>query len=99
MSRRPTATTLGRSSGRLSNTVGRPSGSLAVVTRPRGLWNSHRRVGSLVGRGWPVPGNVLAPGTLTTGAFRTASPLGRRPSPAIVVTTPGGGGAPPAGSP
>ena len=37
-SRRPTEITRGTSAGRLSNTVGRPSGSECVVTRPRGLW-------------------------------------------------------------
>ena len=38
ISRRPTLIRRGRSFGSASNTVGRPSGSRLVVTRPRGLW-------------------------------------------------------------
>ena len=69
MSRRPIATTRGRSSGRLSNTVGRPSGSRAVVTRPRGLWNSHSRVRSRAGSGSPSTVILSLSVTLTAGEF------------------------------
>ena len=67
MSSRPIATTRGRSSGRLSNTVARPSGSRAVVTRPRGLWKSHRRVRSRGGSGSPSTVMRSSAVTLTAG--------------------------------
>ncbi len=58
------------SSGRASNTVWRPSGSRAVVTTPRGLWNSHRRVRSRVGSGSPSIVMRSLGVTLTAGESR-----------------------------
>ncbi|VUF15970.1 hypothetical protein MTDSW087_05719 [Methylobacterium dankookense] len=71
MSSRPTATTRGRSSGSASNTVARPSGSRAVVTSPRGLWNSQSRVRSRAGSGSPSTVMRSESVTLTAGESST----------------------------
>ena len=78
MSRRPTATTRGMSSGRDSNTVGRPSGSRAVVTRPRGLWKIHRR--RLAGSFSPSISMRSSFVTLTAGEASTVPFSVTRPS-------------------
>ena len=85
MSSRPIATTRGRSSGRLSNTVGRPCGSRAVVTSPRGLWKIHKRVRSRGGSGSPSIVMRSSAVTLTAGEASTSPLSVTRPS-AIIAS-------------
>ncbi len=80
MSRRPTATTRGMSSGRTSKTVCRPSGSRAVVTKPRGLWKIHSRVRSRVGSGSPSTRIASSSLTLRAGDVMTSPFTLTRPS-------------------
>ncbi|GJD69153.1 hypothetical protein MMMDOFMJ_2079 [Methylobacterium gnaphalii] len=70
MSSRPTATTRGRSSGRTSKTVCRPSGSRAVVTTPRGLCRIQSRVRSRAGSGSPSTVMRSSSVTLIAGEVR-----------------------------
>ena len=86
MSRRPIATTRGISSGITSNTVWRPSGSRAVVTRPRGLWKIQSRVRSRVGSGSPSTVMASESVTLIAGVSRTRPFSVMRPS-AIIAST------------
>ena len=80
ISRRPTVTTRGISLGSASNTVGRPSGSIVVVTRPRILWNSHRRVRSRSGNGVPSTVTTSRLPTITAGLSSTLPLTATRPS-------------------
>src|SRR5258705_418401 len=54
----------GSPSGRLSNTVGRPSGSAWVVIKPRGLWNKNKRARSRVAARMLLPGVAALARTL-----------------------------------
>ena len=61
----------GNPSGKLSNTVGRPSGSAWVVIKPRGLWYRNSRVRSRGGNGLPSTVMTSLPVTSSAGELIT----------------------------
>ena len=72
--------TRGKSGGRPAKTVGRPCGSLCVVTRPLGLWYRHRRTASAAGNGFPSIRTRSLAETSTAGVVRILPLTLTRPS-------------------
>ena len=71
MSRRPIGDHARQLVRQVSKTVGRPSGSRLVVTRPAGLWKSKSRVRSMAGSACRRPRCMSAGVTLKAGEAST----------------------------